>query len=84
MLATADTGSEVDLISSEYAAKRNFRVRQVNTAESRVQFADATIGLLEGKVDLCIVIGHSQGPQFFITFYVIKDLLLIFSLVETY
>ncbi len=74
MLATADTGSEVDLISSAYAAKRNFRVRQVNTAKSRVQFADATIGLLEGKVDLSIVIGHSQGPQFFMTFYVIKDL----------
>ncbi len=66
MLATADTGSEVDLISSEYGAKRNFRVRQVNTAEPRVQFADGTIGLLEGKGDLSIVIGHSQGRQFFI------------------
>ena len=74
ILATADTGSEVDLVSSEYATKRKFRVRQVNAEESKVQFADGTVALLEGKVDLSIVLGHSKGPRFLITFYVIKDL----------
>jgi hypothetical protein len=48
--AYADTGSEVDLISSQYAARRGFEIHDVTLDERRVAFADGEIRSLRGKV----------------------------------
>jgi hypothetical protein len=48
--AYADTGSEVDLISSQYAARRGFKIRDIALDERRIAFADGEIRSLRGKV----------------------------------
>lgn len=48
--AYADTGSEVDLISSQYAARRGFEIHDITLDERWVAFADGEIRSLRGKV----------------------------------
>jgi len=56
-LAFADTGSELDLMSAEYAQSMNYKVRQ---HKEQVMFADGSIGETVGKVRLKMRIAH--GP----------------------
>jgi hypothetical protein len=48
--AYADTGSEVDLISSSYAARRGFKIHDICLEERHVALADGRIRNLDGKV----------------------------------
>ena len=74
VLANADTGSEVDLISADYAKRRGFDISPIEPTESMVQLADGTITPLKGKVNLQLRIGHRNGPSFQIAFYVMQHL----------
>jgi hypothetical protein len=47
--AYADTGSEADLISSSYAARRGFKIHDVCLEERRIALADGRILNLDGK-----------------------------------
>ena len=74
VLANADTGSEVDLISADYAKRRGFDISPIEPTESSVQLADGTITFLKGKVELHLKVGHRNGPSFQVVFYVMQDL----------
>ena len=74
VLANADTGSEIDLLSLAYCQKRNFVVAPINRDESQVQFADGSVSHLVGAVDMTIIIGHVNGIRFKVKFYVLEDL----------
>jgi hypothetical protein len=59
-LANADTGSEIDLISPEYTAKRGFMLQDIENDESLVQFADGSTSQLSGKVTISIIVNPSS------------------------
>ena len=73
-LANADTGSEVDLISLDFARRREFFMTPASESWSKVQFADGEISPLEGKVTLCIHLGSSKATKLDMEFYVLKNL----------
>ena len=74
MLANADTGSEVDLMSLAYVRKRNFTVSTVDLRSTMVQFADGSVDHLLGKVVVWIVLGDPDGPRLKTTFYILENL----------
>lgn len=73
-LANADTGSEIDIMSLEYALKRGFSMTAVGLSTSTVQFADGNTSELAGKVSVLIVLGTPEGLRVFTTFYVLEGL----------
>lgn len=73
-LANADTGSEMDLMSLEYALKRGFSMTTVGLSSSTVQFADGSTSELVGKVSVLIVLGTPEGFRLRTTFYVLDGL----------
>ena len=50
--AYADTGSEIDLISLDYAVRREFKIHNVFGDERLIVFADGELGYLYGKVSI--------------------------------
>jgi hypothetical protein len=52
VLANADTGSEIDLISRTYATRRGFDIKPVGSHEEMVEFADGSVERLSGKTRL--------------------------------
>ena len=72
--ANADTGSEVDLISSTFAKERNFTVADVDLPDSMVQFADGSTSQLLGKVVISISLGKSESPPHIREFYILDGL----------
>ena len=73
-LANADTGSEIDVMSLDYALKRGFSMTDVGLSSSTVQFADGSTSELVGKVRVLIVLGTPEGPRVITTFYVLDGL----------
>ena len=73
-LANADTGSEIDVMSLDYALKRGFSMTAVGLSSSTVQFADGSTSELVGKVSVLIVLGTPEGPRVTATFYVLDGL----------
>ena len=73
-LANADTGSEIDVMSLEYALKRGFSMTAVGLSSSTVQFADGSTSELVGKVSVSIILGTPEGPRVTTTFYVLDGL----------
>ena len=83
VLANADTGSEIDLISLAYARRRGYRLEAVDFGDNRVQLADGSVAFLVGKVNIFIFVGdvdsefytweflHNEIQR---TFYVLKGL----------
>ncbi|KAL2038990.1 hypothetical protein N7G274_008330 [Stereocaulon virgatum] len=83
VLANADTGSEVDLISLAYAKRRGFNVKKVELGDNRIQFADGSEAYLAGKVSISILLRGKTGRAMFCgdshrefqrTFYVLEGL----------
>ena len=83
ILANADTGSELDLISAFYARKRGYLMSKLGPHDNKVQFADGSESYLAGKVDLTIIVGNSgghlirgiqEGQRLRRTFYVLQGL----------
>ena len=80
MLANADTGSEVDLISLAYAKSKGYTMNKLGSCDNRVQFADGTSAFLAGKVRLYISLKSCKTFQevrdncFEHTFYVLGGL----------
>jgi hypothetical protein len=52
VLANADTGSEIDLISRTYATYRGFDIKPVGSNEEMVEFANGSVERLSGKTRL--------------------------------
>ena len=76
VLAHADTGSEMDLLSLAYVRKKGYIMDRLDAEEDWiVQFADGSTGQLVGSVTLEIILGHTEGPHFTVTFYVLEDLI---------
>ena len=73
-LANADTGSEIDVMSLDYALKRGFTITAIGSYSSTVQFADGSTSELVGKVSVLIVLGTPEGPRVTTTFYVLDGL----------
>lgn len=75
ILANADTGSEMNLISLCNALLRGLRQDiDVSGTQWKVQLADGRITQLVGKVDLTIRFGARGFTELTRTFYVIPDL----------
>ena len=72
--ATADTGSEIDLISPAYIKKRGLVMAEIDVLRSVVQLADGSTSRLLGKVFVSIVLGNSESPPYLREFYVLDGL----------
>ncbi len=83
-LANADTGSDMDLMSLAYVRSRGFVMTEVDLECSTIEFADATIALIVGKVDVPIVIGGDEEHQILNIFYVLEELTCDVLLSEEY
>ncbi|ETN38498.1 uncharacterized protein HMPREF1541_06533 [Cyphellophora europaea CBS 101466] len=70
-LITTDTGSDVDLISSEYAERRGWKVTPLPAEEGYVVLADESIEKLDGYVDIPIIVG---GAHIQVRFFVLDGL----------
>jgi hypothetical protein len=71
----ADTGSEVDLISLDYALQEGISVLQIpDEFHHTVQFADESCSELIGMVILEVSFGSPHGPRYEIEFYVLEGL----------
>ena len=73
-LATADTGSEIDLMSLAYVRKRGFVVKEVDMLHSTIEFADGSLSNLQGKVEVEIKIGDESSARYWREFYVLDGL----------
>ena len=73
-LANADTGSEINVMSLDYALKRAFSMTAVGLSSSTVQFADGSTSELVGKVRVLIILGTPEGPRVTTTFFVLDGL----------
>lgn len=61
MLANADTGAEMDLISRKYAQLRELKCHKLEAGETQVQLADGSVTYLGGKVFLDIKLRTDRG-----------------------
>lgn len=80
VLATPDTGSEVDLISPGFCASKGYEIKPVSDANRFVQLADDRIERLRGRVSASLDIfdsdanGSSGGKGHQRDFYVLDGL----------
>ncbi|KAL8786986.1 MAG: hypothetical protein Q9195_007964 [Heterodermia aff. obscurata] len=74
VLANADTGSEIDLLSKSYVKKRGFDVNSVEPSSSEVQFADGTISRLIGKTHISIAFGRNIDTTYMMEFHILDGL----------
>ena len=76
VLANADTGADMDLISLTYASERQFTISPItNDFDSTVEFADGSLAELSGIVVLQVGFGSSNGgPRFNNEFFVLEGL----------
>ena len=74
VVANADTGSDVDLLSKTYVMKRGFDGTLVEASNSEIQFADGTIARLFGKTHISIVLGQNLETSYMMEFYILDDL----------
>ena len=73
VLANADTGSNVNLISLAFAKYRGFSIIRLEE-ECGVQFANGEISRLCGELSLTVVVGALQGMKFDLEFFVTENL----------
>ena len=63
ILANADTGAEMDLMSLAYAKRRGYaNLSKIGLRDNQVQFADGSKAYLVGKVNVSIILGDNSGP----------------------
>jgi hypothetical protein len=62
ILANADTGSEVDLISLAYVCKRSLKIHPIHPDDSTIQFADGSTAILWGAVEVTITLRSWNTP----------------------
>ena len=74
VLANADTGSEIDLLSETYVKKRGFDVNSVEPSSSEIQFADGTISRLIGKTYVSIALGRNIDTSYMMEFHILDGL----------
>lgn len=78
ILANADTGSEIDLVSADFCYRRNLPIsKKINGGgDPMVQFADGSTASVLGQIQLRVVIGKFRVGSFgkALTFYVLEDL----------
>lgn len=72
VMASADTGSDVDLVSLDYARKRKWQIQTLPESTGYVLLADKTVKKVEGYVDRPLQIGLASFPT---RFYVLKGLM---------
>lgn len=63
VLATADTGSEVDLINESYALSRGFKIDPVSEEESYIQLPGQRVAKVTGKVKVKFDTLHDAPPS---------------------
>ena len=73
-MANADTGSDINLISLNFAKQRRFTMTALHRGWDKIQFADGEVSHLEGRVTLSIALTRSSSPRVDIDFYVLKGL----------
>ena len=71
VMTSADTGSDVDLISMDYARSRGWRVHEMPEGNGCVTLADGTVKKVSGYVEVPLSIGTST---YSITLYVLEGL----------
>lgn len=71
VFANADTGSEIDLVSLEYANRRSWRLEKLGPDDGYVELADGSIAKLAGYVDAWLDVGGKSSQK---TFYVLDRL----------
>lgn len=59
-LATADTGSDLDVVSPEFATSKNF---EIAPAFEKVEFADGSFGMTCGVIEATLRIGSSDPER---------------------
>ncbi|KAI0439364.1 hypothetical protein F4803DRAFT_554140 [Xylaria telfairii] len=77
--ANADTGSDLDLVSLEFARSRAFNIEP---AYEQLEFADCTVGYTSGVITASFSVGNVSGVEGFLPrgnvvdleFYVLEDL----------
>ncbi|RYP70289.1 hypothetical protein DL769_005034 [Monosporascus sp. CRB-8-3] len=77
--ASADTGSDLDLVSPEFATSRSF---QIEPAFERLEFADGSYGITCGVIQVTFAVGNQDEVRGFIRrgeaierdFYVLESL----------
>ena len=72
--AAADTGSELDLMSSALARDRGFVVKDVELSTPWVQFADGSVSQLQGMATVSIVLGCGEEPPHIRDFFILDGL----------
>lgn len=72
--ATADTGSEMNLMSAAFVRKRGFVVKEIDMLHSTIEFADGSLSNLQGKVEVEIGIGGESSARYWMEFYVLDSL----------
>ena len=63
--AYADTGSDVDLVSLEYAIRRHWTIKRTPSHQGQVLLSDGTIEDLEGYVERTISVAGTQTTRRF-------------------
>ncbi|CAH0025575.1 unnamed protein product [Clonostachys rhizophaga] len=71
VLANADTGSEIDLLSLEYTNMRGWSIEKLGPDDGYVELADTSIAKLTGHVNVWLDVG---GKSTWRTFYVLNRL----------
>lgn len=68
VLANADTGSDIDLVSLEYAHRRGWRLETFGLGEGYVELADGSIVKLAGYADALLDVGgnRTRGNTFYV------------------
>ena len=74
VMANADTGSDLNLISLTYAQANHLSIAPVSKTVSSIQFAHGEVSWLEGKVTLLVNLGKQGMTDMNVDFYVLKDL----------
>ena len=69
--ATADTGSDVDLLSGAYAEARGHKVNEIPDGEAVVMLSDGSLKSLRGYMDLPLEVGRRISAR---RFYVLDGL----------
>jgi hypothetical protein len=73
-MANADTGSDIGLMSLAHVQKRGFALSKVELESFTLQFADATIAFIIGKVNVRIGLGLCEDLRSSNIFHVLEDL----------
>lgn len=78
ILASPDTGSELNLVSSDFCRRHKIPISKISKSNRTVQFADGSLSSLEGQIALNVVTFSRGDPFIFgmgrIEFYILPGL----------